>query len=1174
MNASRLVSIVIPAYKPTYFEVALRSAFAQDYDQIEIVICDDCRDDGISSLVEQLTPHSPWPIRYFRNEHSLGEALNVARAVKEAQGEYVKFLYDDDMLEPNCVSSLVQLLHGHPDITLAAGTRRLFDENGEFLPDYLLTFFPFEHDVVIHGPELAALLSELPLTFMGEPSSVMCRRADVLAYGQDIMSLKGQTIHWLGDISLYVKLLRQGNLALLKRQLSRFRMTDTQSSSIARATPKIAKEGHANYYRITKELEWLREHSINGDVKVAPLTDRENFAHFNLRAYFLQKSASDVRHEQVQDWAQKRRPTGPQKPHIVRFFQQHNGAPAFAIVVSDLHGRAQPLLNTLASIEATTRGWMPPKVFVLYDASNGLPQVEAQDNTEYVPVSDMNRAPQLNRLLEEGGFDWFMMIEAGSTLNASGLLKSAIAISQEPNTRALYADEIAQTAEPASEVMLRPDFSLDYLLSAPDAMARHWIFNRYSVMDAGRFDARYPQALELDLILRLIEHDGLGGLGHIAEPLVSYRAEPAEENPDQARTLQRHLFARGYANGQVIESGVGRYQIRYGHAGRPKVSIIIPTCDQILMLQRCVESILEKTSYPHYEIIIADSDSQDPLAQEWLNGVQAMQLDQVRVLRCPGDLGRSAVQNLAARHATGEYLVLLSNSAAVLHGDWLDNLLNHAQRPEVGAVGAKLLAPDNTIQHAGIILGLESPATHLFSGQNAASGGYMHRLVVDQNYSAVSDACLMISSALYDALGAMDEGDFSDRYADVDLCLRVKESGRLIVWTPYVVLLHEAADAQQDSPELTSAASAFYAKWLKYIAHDPAYNDNFSSRGQGLQLETNNALTWRPLSWRPAPRVLAHPYDLARSAKRLEGPLDKLAEGLHIEAVTTPELLTVPEFARLNPETVIFQRPWSASAIRDVRATKPLTRALHVYDVSGYPVSAQQLAGAPSQEQTRLALKAGLELMDKVIVTSPGLADLLSPLHPRIEIIEDRLEERWSRVQCYSLPHAKPRVGWVGNRAQLDDLALIEDVIKALAPQVEWVIMGPCPESLRPYVHEWRSAVEGELYPGVIGCLDLDVALIPAGDSLFSEHRSTRLALELGACGYPVIASDVQGMRNTLPLTRVRNTPEAWIDAIAMHLNDPAESKRLGQTLQHHVLNHWMLDEAHLQRWHAALLDR
>ncbi|WP_282371151.1 glycosyltransferase [Pseudomonas sp. PS02290] len=1169
MSASRLVSIVIPAYKPTYFELALRSAFAQDYDQLEIVICDDCRDGGIRALVDQLTPESPFPIRYFFNEHSLGEALNGARGVREARGEYIKFLYDDDLLEPECVSALVELLHGHPDITLAASTRRLIDENGDFLPDTLVTFFPFKEDVVIHGPELVSLLSEIPLTFMGEPSSVMCRRDDVLAHGDDIMSLKGQPIMWLGDVSLYVKLLRAGNLAMLGRPLSRFRMTDTQTSSITRAAPQIAKEGHAHFYRITQELEWRRESRRNGDVKIAPLRDRENFSNFNLRAWFLQKSAADLRNDQILDWAGKRRPTGPQKPHIVQYFQQHNGAPAFAVIISDLHNRQQALIKTLVSVEDATRGWMPPKVFVLYDGSVEAPRGEADGTAVYVPVTGQNRAPQLNRLMDEQSFDWFLMLDAGATVHVAGLFKAAVKISEGPTTRALFADEIAQTQEDKLEVMLRPDFSLDYLLSCPAVTSKHWIFNRYSVIDAGRFDPHYPQALELDLILRLIEHDGMGGLEHIAEPLVTHRTEARESNLDEGRTLQRHLLVRGYENGQVIETSPRQYRINYGRTGHPKVSIIVVARDQILLLQRCVESILEKTTYPDYEILIVDNDSQAPEAVDWLNGVAAMGLDQVRVLRQPGDFDRSALYNSAARQATGDYLLLLDNRTAVLHGDWLDSLLNHAQRPEVGIVGAKLLAPDNTIAHAGLILGLHDPVTSIFNGQSGASEGYMQRLAVDQNYSAVSDACLMISRVLFEAAQGLDETALNNRYRGIDLCLRVKESGRLIVWTPHVVLLHEAA--QTDLPN-EGEKHALYNKWLTYIAHDPAYSDNFSARAQGLQLETNTELTWRPLSWRPVPIVLAHPDELSGSSQRLTGALDALAEALLIEPVSVSATLTLGEFARLRPETLILQRPWNQAAIRDVATIKSHANALRLYDMDEYPPSAEQLPDAPSVQQVRADLQAGLALMDRVVVSSAGLADELGACHENIYIIETRLAERWKTVQCVSLPHRKPRVGWVGSVTDLPALVLIADVIKALAEQVEWVIMGPCPQALRPYIHEWRSAVEGELYPGVVASLNLAVALIPASQDRFGEHKSCRLALEFGACGYPVIASDVQGLRNNLPLTRVQNTTAAWTDAIAWHLNDLDESERLGQTLKQQVLSDWIIDEAYLQRWYQVLV--
>ncbi len=1170
MNASRLVSIVIPAYKPTFFEETLLSAFAQDHDEVEIVICDDCRDDGIRNIVERLTPISPWPIRYFRNEKPLGEALNVARAIKEARGEYVKFLYDDDALEPECVSSLFAVIHDQPDIKLATGVRRLIDENSEFLPDNPFTAFLFEDDVVIHGPELVAVMSEAAVTFMGEPSSVMCRRDDAAAFGQDIMSLKGLPIEWLGDVTFYVKLLRLGNIAMLRRPLSRFRVSDGQSSNIARSAPGIAKKGHSDYYRLTRELGWLRERHINGDVKVAPLNDRENFSHFNLRAYFYRKTPAQVRRDKIQEWADERRPTPSQKRFIEGYLTRHNGTPSFAVIISDLENQPETLSSTLESIEQATRGWMPPKLFVLYDDSLGIKEQQPERSLTWLPVTAKNRAPQLNTLLQTQTFDWFLMVEAGEILHVAALLKAAFTMIEQPSLRALFADEIAHKQDGEAEVLLRPDFALDYLLSCPAATSKHWIFNRYAVIDAGMFDPHCPQALEFDLILKLIEHEGLSGLEHISEPLVTYASPRLLENSDEAHAISRHLRTRGYEHAQVIEAQPGRYQIKYGHSQQPKVSILIVAQDQLLLLQRCVESILERTTYAHYEIIIVDNNSQTPEAIDWLNGVEGMQLEQVRIVRQPRAASASALNNLAAQHATGEYLLLLSNTSAVLHADWLDNLLNHAQRPEVGVVGAKLLKADNSVQHAGIILGLDDPVSHIFMGQNAANEGYMQRMVVDQNYSAVSAACLMISRTLFDALGGLDEDAFTAVYHDVDLCLRVKESGRLIVWTPHVVLLNEPL--AHDPLRRASEQAALYGKWMPYIARDPAYNVNFSSRAQGLQLETATELTWRPLTWRPVPVVLSHPFELSKSDTRLSAPLGKLNEALQIEHVSSTDLLTVAELARLKPDALILQTPWNEASIGRLQAARAFNTARRIYDLNDYPACADQLPHSASAEQTMQALKAGLELMDTVIVSSNGLANQLDTLHANIHVIENRLPERWRHLDEQALPHEKPRVGWVGTRADLNDLAMIGDIIKAFAVDVDWIIMGHCPPELRPYIHELRSPVEGELYPGIIASLNLNVALIPAGQSLYSEHRSTRLTLEFGACGFPVIASDVQGLRNNLPLMRVPNTLAAWTEAITLHINDLDESRRLGQALKQRVLSTWMLDEANIQQWHKALL--
>lgn len=185
---------------------------------------------------------------------------------------------------------------------------------------------------------------------------------------------------------------------------------------------------------------------------------------------------------------------------------------------------------------------------------------------------------------------------------------------------------------------------------------------------------------------------------------------------DEVAILERHLQRRGYPGGKVLAELPGRYRLVYGHEEKPMVSIIVPTKDQLPMLLRCVTSLLEKTRYPNFEVLIVDNDSETPEAREWLDGVDKMKSDKVRVLRYPHPFNYSAVNNMAAREARGEYLVLLNNDTAILREDWLDALMNHGQRPEVGIVGAKLLYPNGKIQHAGVILGLRGPADHPSSG--------------------------------------------------------------------------------------------------------------------------------------------------------------------------------------------------------------------------------------------------------------------------------------------------------------------------------------------------------------------------------------------------------------------------------------------------------------------------
>ena len=316
-------------------------------------------------------------------------------------------------------------------------------------------------------------------------------------------------------------------------------------------------------------------------------------------------------------------------------------------------------------------------------------------------------------------------------------------------------------------------------------------------------------------------------------------------------------------------------RVQYRHAGPdPLVSIIVPTKNQLPLLKRCVEAVLQITEYQNYELIIVDNGSTAADAREYLQKIDD-RADEIggrlRVLRHPGAFNFSAINNRAVREAAlGEYICLLNNDAAPLEGAWLDEMMMLARRPDVGAVGAKLFFPDGRIQHGGVILGVGwgSPADHPYIEEPGNALGYWGRLQVVQDFSAVTAACLVTRRSIYDQVGGLDERAFAVSYNDVDYCLKVRGAGYLVAWTPFARLLHETsaslrADVEakpldEKNARFKSEGLAMYRRWMPQIAFDPAYNRNLSSFASGFAVETESAPTWDP-DFRPRPRVLARP---------------------------------------------------------------------------------------------------------------------------------------------------------------------------------------------------------------------------------------------------------------------------------------------------------------------------
>ena len=744
-------------------------------------------------------------------------------------------------------------------------------------------------------------------------------------------------------------------------------------------------------------------------------------------------------------------------------------------------------------------------------------------------------AATLNALAAQSQAQWLCFVQAGTTLAPAGITPVALELLDAPGCRAAYVDEIVQ--EPTGEIstLLRPDFNLDMLLSWPAGMARHWFFRRDVFLEAGGFDAAHADAHEFDLLLRLIETGGLAGLGHVHEPLFVSSPPPLANNAHEVAAIERHLRTRGYEQAVVDTHLPGRYRILYGHSTEPLVSIVVAQSRPALA-ERCMRSIREKTGYPNYEIV--------PSASE----------------------------------AKGEYLVLLGDGITVLQEGWIDLLLNHALRPEVGIVGAKLLSADGSLQHAGVVLGLRSPAEHPFMGAGGSDPGYMQRLQIDQNYSAVTGACLMVRRALYEQVGGLDQQDFAASYSDVDLCLKVGKTGHLIVWTPHAVLLNEAGENPQQSAKAQSAQDAMFRKWLPEIARDPAYNQNLSLLGQGFELETALDLNWNPLPWRPLPTVLALAADGQGSGHyRVIHPAVALsAAGLADVRLSQRHWLPA-EMERLQPDAWILQSQVREPQIEMLRRQAQFTRAFKVAELDDY------LPGLPAAHPHRPdlpqdvlgALRRSVALADRLMVSTAALAEALGGLHPDIRVLPTRLPPIWWRgLSSQRRAGQRPRVGWVGRAAHQGDLAQIADVVQALAGEVEWVFLGTCPAALRPYVHEQHEAVPIDQYPRKLASLNLDLALAPLAPGLFNECKSNQRLLEYGACGVPVVCSDLAPYRGTLPITRVHNRFEDWVDAIRSHTSDLDASAHTGDRLRDAVLADWMLEGAHLAEWADAWTSR
>lgn len=827
-----LVSVIIRSMDRPSLTEALDSLALQTYPNIEVLVVN-----ARGGLHRDPGSHcGRYPLRLVNQDGAPLHRCHAANAgLAAAHGAWLIFLDDDDTFDPDHLHHLVAAVRAQPGLVAAYAGVRVVDATGQQLGGFNFPFEPQRLWVANYIPIHALLFSRQAVEQAGlrfDPS------LDVYE-----------------DWDFWMQLQSCGRFQHVDRVSATYRLTGS-SGVVTNPDHDLIARSREKFY-----AKWLQHWR--------PAEVAEAFRHQEQRWIDLDQRRDREWHQQAEQIAALQSTVEQLQASLAEMDRQRIVAQDLArqnqALLLEKEGALQAVLNStfwrltapLRHLLTRVRGGRAPVTAAPALAAlseERLQQLLQQGPWFIIHSGSQDDLPALRQHLAAQRYDrwrlageavadeaaeaspasYRLLLTAADRLLPDALARLAEAVVAAPAAALVYADDRDHAGHLRAKPDWNPDllWSMDYIGAIGAVRADVLVNGESAFADtaasvAGRRWAAYLAAA------------ACGEVHHVALPLAS--GDSSSCRPDEAcQVVAQALQQQGLpAQALPAADAPGCVRVQWPvPTPAPKASLIIPTRNRLDLLQTCVDSLFARTDYPDWEVLIVDNGSDDAATLAYLEGLQ--QAGRARVLRDPSPFNYAALNNAAVRVASGQVLVFLNNDVETIHPDWLTELVAQACRDGIGAVGARLWYPDDTLQHAGVVLGIGGVAAHVFTGLRRGEPGYAGRALVSQNWSAVTGACLAVRKERFDEVGGFEES-LAVAFNDVDLCLKLRAAGYRNLWTPYAELYHhESATRARDdsSPEkarrLAREAEQMRRRWGSLLTADPAYNPQLSLRQPGF----------------------------------------------------------------------------------------------------------------------------------------------------------------------------------------------------------------------------------------------------------------------------------------------------------------------------------------------------